>query len=335
MDAFRFLKSAREYLTPVLTESAFHDRGMLTPDEFITAGDNLVRTCPTWRWESGDKGKERSYLPNNKQYLMTSSVPCYRRLNVLQNSKLIEENVASELGGESGNDWCKPALEYNPNSDLDDELLVDAMDGINENDGKDTKASSNIIEPIVQITHETVINNKLDDNEYLDMEDESLALDDATTNKNAPLSPQSIFNFEKGNFENEKSNNISSAENHLVRSRRYDVSITYDNYYRTPRIWLFGFDENGSPLTPTQLFEDIMQDYAQKTVTIDPHPHTGKPHASIHPCQHGPAMLKIIESLKECENIPTVDQYLFIFLKFIQSVVPTIEYDYTIDVQVR
>jgi hypothetical protein len=30
-----------------------------------------------------------------------------------------------------------------------------------------------------------------------------------------------------------------------------------------------------------------------------------------------------------------VDQYLFIFLKFIQSVVPTIEYDYTTDVQVR
>ena len=57
--------------------------------------------------------------------------------------------------------------------------------------------------------------------------------------------------------------------------------------------------------------------------------------ASIHPCQHGPAMLNIIEALKECGAAPQVEQYMFIFLKFIQSVVPTIEYDYTFDVQVR
>lgn len=57
--------------------------------------------------------------------------------------------------------------------------------------------------------------------------------------------------------------------------------------------------------------------------------------ASIHPCQHGAAMLNIIEALKECGVTPQVEQYMFIFLKFIQSVVPTIEYDYTFDVQVR
>ena len=46
-------------------------------------------------------------------------------------------------------------------------------------------------------------------------------------------------------------------------------------------------------------------------------------------------MLRIIEALYEGGPSPAVDQYLFIFLKFIQSVVPTIEYDYTIDVQAR
>lgn len=56
----------------------------------------------------------------------------------------------------------------------------------------------------------------------------------------------------------------------------------------------------------------------------------------MHPCQHGPAMLNIIQALKECGgSVPSVEQYLFIFLKFIQSVVPTVEYDYTMDVQVR
>jgi ubiquitin-like-conjugating enzyme ATG3 len=57
--------------------------------------------------------------------------------------------------------------------------------------------------------------------------------------------------------------------------------------------------------------------------------------ASIHPCQHAAAMLRIIEALSDCGKTPNVKQYMFIFLKFMQSVMPTIEYDYTFDVQVR
>ena len=119
----------------------------------------------------------------------------------------------------------------------------------------------------------------------------------------------------------------------VVSARRYDVSITYDNYYRTPRVFLFGYDESGSPLSTDRIFDDIMQDYAQRTVTIENHPHTSRPQASIHPCQHGAAMKRVIEALQESNKIPSVDQYLFIFLKFLQSVIPTIEYDYTVDVQ--
>jgi hypothetical protein len=33
MQAVRFFKNAREYLTPVLSESAFIEKGMLTPEE--------------------------------------------------------------------------------------------------------------------------------------------------------------------------------------------------------------------------------------------------------------------------------------------------------------
>lgn len=40
----------REYLTPVLTESSFETKGLLTPEEFVKAGDLLVYKCPTWRW---------------------------------------------------------------------------------------------------------------------------------------------------------------------------------------------------------------------------------------------------------------------------------------------
>ena len=100
----------------------------------------------------------------------------------------------------------------------------------------------------------------------------------------------------------------------IVRTRSYDLTVTYDKYYQTPRLWLFGYDEvrcgqrpnkqptslslslsrvcvcvcvcqNGVPLKPEQIFEDVMTQYATKTVTVDPHPCTGIPTASIHPCR--------------------------------------------------
>ena len=74
-------------------------------------------------------------------------------------------------------------------------------------------------------------------------------------------------------------------------------------------------------------------DYAEKTVTIEAHPINGLMCVSIHPCQHAKAMQKIISTLKACGKPPRSEQSLFIFLKFVQSVVPTIEYDFTTDVQ--
>lgn len=29
----------------------------------------------------------------------------------------------------------------------------------------------------------------------------------------------------------------------ILQVRTYDVFITYDKYYQTPRLWLFGYDE--------------------------------------------------------------------------------------------
>ena len=72
-----------------------------------------------------------------------------------------------------------------------------------------------------------------------------------------------------------------------------DLSITYDKYYRTPRLWLFGYNERGDPLKPEEVYEDVLSDYKSKTVTVDPHPLTGTPTVSIHPCQHAQVMKKV------------------------------------------
>jgi ubiquitin-like-conjugating enzyme ATG3 len=32
-------------------------------------------------------------------------------------------------------------------------------------------------------------------------------------------------------------------DDNILKTRTYDLSITYDKYYQTPRMWLFGYDE--------------------------------------------------------------------------------------------
>ena len=56
---------------------------------------------------------------------------------------------------------------------------------------------------------------------------------------------------------------------------------------QTPRLWLFGYNESRQPLTVDLLYEDVSQDHAKKTVTMEAHPHLpGPPLASVHPCRY-------------------------------------------------
>lgn len=84
-------------------------------------------------------------------------------------------------------------------------------------------------------------------------------------------------------------------------------------------------------LTDKEMYEDIMEDYAQKTVTYEEHPKQSAKQLSIHPCNHARAMKKIIDTVMSNGAQPKVEFSLFVFLKFIASIVPTIEYDNTID----
>lgn len=129
--------------------------------------------------------------------------------------------------------------------------------------------------------------------------------------------------------------------------RIYQVSIVYDQYYGSPRIYLFGYDANNQPLTKQQMMDDVYADNREKTVTVDPHPFLQTPCISIHPCRHAETMLRIVQraevrmqdeqeeaGVPENERVPFIfPTYLalFIFLKFISSVVPTISYDISVD----
>nr|XP_009923942.1 PREDICTED: ubiquitin-like-conjugating enzyme ATG3 isoform X5 [Haliaeetus albicilla] len=76
------------------------------------------------------------------------------------------------------------------------------------------------------------------------------------------------------------------GEDAILQTRTYDLYITYDKYYQTPRLWLFGYDEQRQPLTVEHMYEDISQDHVKKTVTIENHPHLPPPPmCSVHPCR--------------------------------------------------
>jgi ubiquitin-like-conjugating enzyme ATG3 len=69
-------------------------------------------------------------------------------------------------------------------------------------------------------------------------------------------------------------------------------------------------------------------------VTVKPHPHLGLPYASIHPCRHADVMKKIVGNMLKLGKEPRADLYLFIFLKFLSAVIPSIEYDNTFNLDI-
>jgi len=288
-----------ELVTPVLKESKFLESGVITPEEFVAAGDHLVHSCPTWSWCPGDEKYTKPYLPKDKQFLVTKNVPCYKRCSHLidQHQEKHEKLVEEEEGGE-GEGWVD-THHYDKGEDADAGAPADM-------DAPATAASSVV-----------VAQPNDDDEEALDMEDfeESGMMDDQVLTVEQPKT---------------SSSGGAEAVPEILATRTYDLMITYDKYYQTPRLWLTGYDESRKPLTIDQMFEDFSADHANKTVTMESHPHLDTPpQASVHPCNHASVMKKILDTIGEGGNELGVHMYLLVFLKFVQSVIPTIEYDFT------
>lgn len=269
-----FIRIAEKF-TPVLKNSKFKETGVLTPEEFVAAGDFLVYKCPTWSWGSLEESKAKPYLPLDKQYLITRNVPCNKRVKEMEYS---QEQDGDDVAGEDNENWVST------HSHEKQENEIEEID------------TSKVEE---------------DEEDIPDIED---------------------INIEDNIVEEEDPSAIKPSEgnDHIVKTRTYDISITYDKYYQTPRVWLFGYDEHRKPLTPEHIYQDISQDHAKKTVTFEPHSSLGISQASIHPCKHSNVMKKIIDHLEESGKELRVDQYLILFLKFVSSIIPTIDYDYTI-----
>eukprot|EP00931_Biecheleriopsis_adriatica_P115334 TRINITY_DN91140_c0_g1_i1.p1 TRINITY_DN91140_c0_g1~~TRINITY_DN91140_c0_g1_i1.p1 ORF type:complete len:333 (+),score=76.35 TRINITY_DN91140_c0_g1_i1:65-1063(+) len=319
-DAFRNTVSA---FTSSSGESKFVESGTLTPEEFVQAGDQLTFKFPTWRWASGDAGKRAGYLPQEKQFLITRNVPCRDRVRALDSALDQTKTV---------DDWLLPPETASASGAAEELRDVDDMAA-----GSGDAASSEAAKPkgIVFDADDDFISEKANTGGYTagaapaapaaglpDFSD----LDAQLQEEDYPAADVPAFGG--GDYI------VAEAPDaHIVKTRTYDLSITYDKYYRTPRLWLFGYNEAGDPLTPEEVYEDVLSDYVSKTVTVDPHPLTGTPTVSIHPCRHAQVMQKVVQDWIEQGLNPRHDLALFVFLKFISSVVPTINYDFTMEIE--
>ena len=196
-------------------------QGILTPEEFVKAGDQLVRNCPSWQWVSGDSDKLRSYLPSDKQYLVTRGVNCVKRIAQLKQNT-VDVDIAGGLAGDGNEAWCATELKASGDTDTgvdaedeDDAVVISAADLTLE----ESSATAAKQPPVFGDKDGGDAAALVEE----DFEDDSLAIDSYAVPSSARMNP--------------------SKGTGVLRSRKYDLSITYDNYYRTPRVWLFGYDE--------------------------------------------------------------------------------------------
>lgn len=165
----------------------------------------------------------------------------------------------------------------------------DADNGWVDTHHYDTTATSSVEDKISEMTLDNIKGESMEeaalknsDEEDEDDDDEEAA-DMEEFEESGMLEDEQVAKIIKP-AEQEGKNPEEDGE--IVHTRTYDLHITYDKYYQTPRLWLTGYDEKHRPLTVNEFYQDVSKDYAMKTVTMETHPHLSVPKmASVHPCR--------------------------------------------------
>jgi ubiquitin-like-conjugating enzyme ATG3 len=215
-------------------------------------------------------------LPPEKQYLVTRRVPCRHRPKELERQATSADEELVDEGGDE--EWVATHIDRTRHTNIVDAVHIPDIDM--DVDG---------------------------DEEMRDMD-----IDDIPGLEDMQMPSDDDSDYETTNNMYSYGQHISLCRKRTVRTRTYDLFITYDKYWRCPRLWLFGYTALGAPLPVTAIMEDISTDYVDKTVTVETWPYMegqGMSMASVHPCKHSAVMQSIIARQSERGDEVRVDQY--------------------------
>lgn len=288
------LSTLRDRWAPISHTSTFRTTGQITPEEFVLAGDYIVYKFPTWSWADASHAYKRvTYLPAGKQFLVTRGVPCHRRLDenfagdAGHDEAMVQDGFASG-GGEAGGDddgWLRTGqLAASQEARMRDVRTVDESGEVGEREEEE----------------------EIPDMEDDEDDEEAIIRDPKGKGINALVSsfynyfisffPFWHLHFGQLSIQNDTSRQLTTFQCYRPL-RTYTLYITYTPYYRTPRLYLSGYLSPSEPLPPHLMMEDIVGDYADKTVTLEDFPffEHGVKMASVHPCKHAPVMKALLD----------------------------------------
>ena len=243
---FNTYKKLADKIIPVMTNNNFVKTGMLTPDEFVEAGDYLVKNFTNWKWSKISKNKSLSFLPPDKQML--------KMRKTYGKKQIFVETIDT-------NSW-------------------------------------NILD---NITSGSTLTGMIETSDDLDDLEEDLEEDDDGV----------------------------LVENVNLDEKYYYITLTYDNYYRTPRIWFNIYDSRGIPLDHNNICKFLSVEHNKITVSMEKHPFLGTASVSVHPCKHSEVMKKLIKIELEHNKEISIKKYFIFFFKFVSCIIPQIDFDFT------
>ncbi|KAF5731053.1 autophagy 3 [Tripterygium wilfordii] len=255
-------KGMVERITGPRTVSAFKEKGVLSVSEFIIAGDNLVSKCPTWSWESGEPSRRKPYLPSEKQFLITRNVPCLLRAVSVEEE--YEAAGAEVLLDNEDNDGWLVTHGRPKETKCDENGNLPSMESLEISKrilfSRSLHAFGATLQSTYLVAHEPDDDNIQSIPTYFGGEEEEDIPDMAEYEE-----PDNVIETDPATLQSTYLVAHEPDDDNILRTRTYDVSITYDKYYQTPRIWLTGYDESRMLLQPELVLEDVSQDHARKT----------------------------------------------------------------------
>ena len=325
-----------------------YSKGTFNVKQFIEAGDYLISKYPYFRWNGSSEDYDKKILPENKKYLSTTvylyeSKKEYLKKNEItttekildgdwvdislkdkknkmqqilekykqyikykKDDKFDDENFIIKEDFEIKDDFeRKDDCKIKDDCEIDDDFIIE--DDFERKDDCKIKEDCEIEDDCeIKIMCLLILRKKLKKEEYKNkIKDQLQKSSDKAIYKACCLPDNQFFGIIKYIYEKNPKKKVFMT---------FDISITYDLYYKVPKISFIGYNNKGILLREREeMGLDFLYHYS--AIVSDINWNTNEKCYSIHPCRTSNLILKIIDILKRNNDNFEVGDILILFLK--------------------